>query len=262
MVVGVTLTALLAHLIAGDLAPFQTIQHCPQPSCSKYIIVEVCCRNSLLYTRIDPSVCSVQRFLPDSAAFNRYHPTHNRRRALQAENFTATSSTGWRPQSWAHDPNLFASDVSNVFMNRRAYLHADANASTNNTATADIFVPKSGAYTILVRYEAGYRFSSPFTVSIAQGGNTVFHQLYGNKESPRVWGFSGCTSKYSGLDSLSQECRWNYGSTENMVWEGPSKTGNYTAILSPGLTTITITAAIVDGEIAERNIDTIVMTTV
>jgi hypothetical protein len=115
----------------------------------------------------------------------------------QAENFTTgEGDPGWRAQAWAHDPNLFASDVSNVYMNRRAYLHADANATNATaTATADVTLPATGAYTVLARYEAGYRFSSPFRLSISQGGRTVYTQIYGDRASPKVWGFAGCTAR-------------------------------------------------------------------
>ena len=74
--------------------------------------------------------------------------------------------------------------------------------------------------------QAGYRFSSPFNISVVQGGANVYTQTYGLRTSPKVWGLGGCAAAgaYAGLGSLSTECRWIYGSTENMVWEGPSST--------------------------------------
>ena len=202
-------------------APAQTIAYCPEPSCSKYLIVE-------------------------------------------AENFTVVgdSQSGWSPHAWAHDPNLFASDVSNVFMNRRAYLHAGSIAPVGGKATAAVTVPADGNYTLLARYEAGYRFSSPFNVTVQQGGDArvVYQQAYGLRSSPKVWGFAGCTDRYGGLAMLSAECRYNYGTTENMVWEGPSLSGNYTLSLQQGLATITLTVADAHGDITERNIDTLLLT--
>ena len=58
-------------------------------------------------------------------------------------------------------------------MNRRAYLHADADATVGSSATASVTIPAAGNHTVLVRYEAGYRFSSPFTVEITQAGRRV-----------------------------------------------------------------------------------------
>ena len=74
------------------------------------------------------------------------------------------SGDGWSPCSWAFDSNLFASDVANVFMSRRAYLHADANATLGDRAEATAPVAADGLYHVMVRYEVGYRFSSPFRV--------------------------------------------------------------------------------------------------
>ena len=103
---------------AAGASPFQTMRHCAEPSCSQYVLVE-------------------------------------------AENFTSHSGAGtpsggsappgWVPQAWAHESNLFSSDVSNVFMNRRAFLHADANATVGSTASASIAIPAAGNYTVLLR---------------------------------------------------------------------------------------------------------------
>lgn len=72
---------------------------------------------------------------------------------------------GWSPCIWGADDNLFASDVSNVVMSRVGYLHADADAALGAIATATVPVESDGAYHLLIRYEAGYRFSSPFKVN-------------------------------------------------------------------------------------------------
>ena len=130
--------------------PSQAIAYCGESSCSKYLIVE-------------------------------------------AENFTTapiTTDSSWAPKAWAHDANLFSSDVSNVFMNRRAYLHAAANATVGASAAATVAIPATGRHTIMARYEAGYRFSSPYNVTVQQGGKVVFQQTYGLRTSPKVW-FAG-----------------------------------------------------------------------
>jgi hypothetical protein len=45
-----------------------------------------------------------------------------------------------------------------------------------------------------------------------------------------------------------------------MVWEGPTVSSNYTAILKKGPATIIITVADAQGDITERNIDTLLLT--
>ena len=66
---------------------------------------------------------------------------------MEGENFTdaAAAASGatpgcrgaaWSACAWGDGGNLFASDVSNVFMSRRAYLHADANETYGAKATA------------------------------------------------------------------------------------------------------------------------------
>ena len=115
---------------------------------------------------------------------------------MEAENFSTAGpwtgcrggggATGWSACTWGDDDNLFASDVSNVFLSRRAYLHADANATLGETARAFVPVAAAGTYHVLIRYEAGYRFSSPFKVEIEQGGDRRFEKVYGLKTTPKV----------------------------------------------------------------------------
>ena len=157
---------------------------------------------------------------------------------IEAENFTSTTATscrnnaspdkgpdGWSPCIWGTDDNLFASDVSNVMMSRVAYLHSDANATLGQTAVATVPVAEDGVYNVLIRYEAGYRFSSPFRVTVAQAGRTVLEKTYGLKTTPKVWAFwhsrgpPGSDANQGCGPGLQTECRWQYSSTENMVRE-------------------------------------------
>jgi hypothetical protein len=239
MLLRLATAAVLVAALRGEApaTPFQTLRHCAEPGCSQYVLVE-------------------------AENFTRAAATGARPQAAAAALPAGPDATvgGWAPRQWAHDPNLFSSDVSNVFMNRRAYLHADADATVGSSATASVTIPAAGNHTVLVRYEAGYRFSSPFTVEITQAGRRVYIQSYGSRLSPKVWGFGGCTQRMGGLAMLSAECRYNYGTTENMVWEGPSTSSNYTAELVAGDAEITLTVASVAGDITERNIDTLLLT--
>ena len=82
---------------------------------------------------------------------------------VEAENFTVRGSSTtrgvqpranvWVPQAWGHDPNLFASDVSNVFHSRRAYLHAGESAVSGSEAVAVVPVPQDGEFH--VRHSVG-----------------------------------------------------------------------------------------------------------
>ena len=153
---------------------------------------------------------------------------------------------------WGDDDNLFSSDVSNVFLSRRAYLHADANATLGATATATVPIAATDRYHVLARYEAGYRFSSPFKVTVAQNGATQFEKTFGLKTTPKIWQLQGSragqgnfTGTYGCGAGLVGECRWPWSSTENQVWEGVHDAVNLTV----GAATITLTIVGVDGSV-------------
>jgi hypothetical protein len=165
---------------------------------------------------------------------------------VEAENFSSAAAgcrgAPWSPCVWGADDNLFASDVSNVLHSRVGYLHADANASVSGdaaTARAIVPVPADAAYHMLVRYEAGYRFSSPFRLTAWQqdaggsGRRKAFERVYGLRTSPKVWPFwnSRAADPTNGCGpGLQGECRFSYSTTENMVWEeGTDALANLTA---------------------------------
>jgi len=79
---------------------------------------------------------------------------------VEAESFTPAVGSAWSPRKWGDDGGFFASTVANTFHSRRGYLHAPANSSTETVATATITVPTAGSYTVLARYEQGYRCES------------------------------------------------------------------------------------------------------
>ena len=51
-----------------------------------------------------------------------------------------TEDGGWTAKQWGHGGNYFASTVNNVFMSRRAFLHAPANATSDTAAHGASFV--------------------------------------------------------------------------------------------------------------------------
>lgn len=75
-------------------------------------------------------------------------------------------------------------------MSRRAYLHGPAVIGEEDGAAAGFVAPKAVAeaaappvYSVLVRYEAPYRFEVPFTVTITQSGAVKFTRVYGRRSS-------------------------------------------------------------------------------
>ena len=166
-------------------------------------------------------------------------------------------------------------------MSRRAYLHADANATFGAQASATVQVD-DGTYHVMARYEAGFRFSSPFRIEVKQGAATLFSKVYGLRTTPKVWAFQTARAKdaSSGCGAgLQPECRWIYSATENMVWEGTTDTVNLTAGAAPLVLTVVGAdgsakpadsvglrgsrwgAEAPDGAlIAERNVDSVLLT--
>eukprot|EP01046_Picozoa_sp_COSAG06_P007123 COSAG06_NODE_344_length_17074_cov_116.626510_2_plen_232_part_00 len=145
-----------------------------------------------------------------------------------------------------------------------AYLHADAHAANGTTATATVRIAQDGEYTVMVRYEALYRFETPFVVTVSQAGKVALERVYGYREGLKVWGYP-----YGGhpgnCPDLQAECLWPWGSTDNTVWEGYGVGAS--AKLTAG--TATITLSLVDGvpagvdrasaHFADRNIDAVML---
>ena len=177
------------------------------------------------------------------------HPTHplNHRR-----------SGAWQPLEWARSDNYFAATLADTFLSRRAYLRAPANASTESVAAASMLIAKADNYHVLIRYEALYRFETPFKVTVSQGGQVVMEEVFGRRTNLKVWPFGG-TRMGCGA-GLVDECVWPYGATEGVVWEGVGKT----AFLEKGTATISLSAVHDCTEqegclYANRNLDVIML---
>eukprot|EP00937_MAST-01D_sp_MAST-1D-sp2_P004985 g4985.t1 len=182
---------------------------------------------------------------------------------MEAENFTVLNG-GWSAQSWAHsNVTRFASTVANTFLSRRAFLHAPADATSDAVAVATVDIGTAGAHQVLVRYEAAYRFETPFTVTVEQAGAVlVANVTYGLRATPKVWAFAaGRASSALCGPGLQGECRWPYGATENVVWEGVGVTAN----LAAGPATVTLRAdaagaAKSAAPLTSRNVDAVLLT--
>ena len=180
---------------------------------------------------------------------------------IETENFTVISGE-WEARAWAHSPGYFASNSANDFMSRRAYLHAPAHAINSTIAASNAAIQEAGTYTVLLRYEALYRFETPVLVTVSQAGKQLLSRVYGQRSSLKVWGYPyGHNMVCAGLVA---ECLWPWGSTDNTVWEGVG----VTVPLQPGTATVTLevvrtTSPVpLDGakvRFADRNVDVVML---
>ena len=175
---------------------------------------------------------------------------------VEAENLTVTAGlNGWSPKVYGRDPNHFASVTFNTFMSRRAYLHANGTATAGN-ATATVNIVDSGQYFALVRYEGLATHDSAFRVQIEQNGVVVYDRVFGRLTNWKMWAFAsqriagaptrgglnGTVCGAEGPYALAQACMWNYGASENNLWEGSGNTsvGHPSVTLQQGLATVTL----------------------
>ena len=202
---------------------------------------------------------------------------------IEAENFTAAPGSAWRAAAWGGDVGYFAATVADTFHSRRAFLHAPAASAAGAVATAEFSVTRAGTYSVLARYETGFRFQQPFTLEIArkpaepEAGAPLFSRAYGHREAPKVQPFGGCpdlvgqplyapnaSCPHPGCGQLQAECSQQYGSTEQIVWEGvgtavPLAVGSYAMTLT-GLNSTESGVDPSSVHFCDRNIDAIVLT--
>ena len=127
--------------------------------------------------------------------------------------------------------NYFASTFAITFLSRMACLGAPEQIEKGQEAVASqvVTVPSNGDFHVLARYEQPYNFSVEFTIEVEQGGKTVWRQLYGRLEDPKIWAFN----KHQRVPME----RFGWGGTDNIVWQqaGPVR-------LTKGLATIRLIA--------------------
>ena len=179
---------------------------------------------------------------------------------VEAENFTIQS--GWEARKQG-DGNYFTASLNMVFLSRSAYLKAGPEVGSA-VATARVNVKTADTYSILVRYEAVYRFNQGFRLKVAQNGVTKLSRVYGLRENLKLWPFANDRSDPTFANcggGLQRECVWNYGPNENNVWEGVE----IMVPLSAGVVDIEISVdevsnyATSDSPLASRNIDCVLL---
>jgi hypothetical protein len=193
---------------------------------------------------------------------------------LEGENFTASGNSQWHSREWGSDGGLFASTVANVFHSRRGYINAPANVSPSDIATSKFAISQAGTFSVLARFEHGYRFQSPFNITITDStGKLIFDRPYGYRENLKVWAFAAgrngpdgkggslCGNQGHSGAGLQAECAWPYGASENLVWEG---VGAF-ATLDAGIYTMSIAGinttlpGVNSTDFCDRNIDAILL---
>jgi len=162
----------------------------------------------------------------------------------EAEEFKVKKQ-GWRARAWGR--NYYASTLANTFLSRKAFLSAPAQCD-ETVATIDVNIRDAGKYLVLARYEAPYHFEAQFHVKVTQGWRTVLDRLYGARKNLKIWAFG---------KKLATEVLWDWGASENVVWEGHDAY----ATLKPGKVTITLTAGKQPEPAAQRHVDLIMLTT-
>jgi hypothetical protein len=145
----------------------------------------------------------------------------------EAEDFTVEKGP-W--QRVAFRDNYFAGTFAITFLSRMACLGAPAQiAGPDAVATQRIDIPANGEFHVMARYEQPYNFTAEFSVEIDQGGRTVYRQVFGRLEDPKIWAFTG-------HKRVPME-RYGWGGTDNIVWQQKE-----TARLSRGPATLRLIA--------------------
>ncbi len=161
----------------------------------------------------------------------------------EAEEFHVDTA-GWRARPYG--TNYFAATLANSFLSRQAYLGAPEQCE-RSVATVDVQIPTSGAYLVLARYEATYRFETSFRITVEQSGKKKLDRLYGARANTKIWAFR---------KELQKEVLWEWGASDSIVWEGHDASVD----LEPGLARITLVADRQPEPAARRNVDLVMLT--
>jgi hypothetical protein len=170
----------------------------------------------------------------------------------EAEDFTVEKGD-WKVVPYRE--NYYASTFAISFLSRMACLGAPEQVEPGHEAVAwqKVDIPSDGDYQVMARYEQPYNFSVEFTVEVEQGGKTVYQQLFGRFQDPKIWALNGHRR-------VPME-RFGWGGTDNIVWQQAS-----TAKLTKGAATLRLIAGPqMDGGkpramAARRNVDVICLT--
>ena len=162
---------------------------------------------------------------------------------FEAEEFQVVPGA-WQRQ--AYGENYYVGTFANTFLSRKAFLSAPERCR-RSLATFRAVIPKAGEYLALVRYEAAYRFETRFRLRIEQGGLVRMDRGYGARENVKIWPFG---------KRLTNEVAWDWGASENIVWEGHDAKVE----LEAGPAILSLVAENQPEPAARRNIDLVMLT--
>jgi hypothetical protein len=109
--------------------------------------------------------------------------------------------------------NYYASTFAISFLSRMGCLGAPEQMAPGEEAVAEqqVVLPRAGDFQVLARYEQPFNFSVEFTIEIFQGGKSVYKEMFGRLQDPRIWALNG--HKYVPME------RYSWGGTDNVVWQ-------------------------------------------
>lgn len=163
-----------------------------------------------------------------------------RRVLLEAERFVGD---GWRAIA-VGEGNYMVDAIGASHVSGGRLLHAEAGA-IGAMARAILAVPGAGRYKLWARYEYPYpTYAVPFEITVEQAGSVVFQRTYGLPESIRLWFFRRPDAPWQDFEN----------GVEGLVAEG------YVLDLEDGPAEVTIRAVGADVEIADRNLDALLLT--
>lgn len=123
--------------------------------------------------------------------------------------------------------NYYASTFAITFLSRMACLGAPEQVAKDQEAIATqaIDVPAAGDFHVLARFEQPIDFAVEFTVEVVQNGRSVYRQMFGKLDDPKIWALNG-------HKRVPMERYW-WGGTDNIVWQqkGTVKLAKGTATL-------------------------------
>ena len=73
-------------------------------------------------------------------------------------------------------------------------------------AAASMLIGGAGDYHVMIRYEALYRYETPFLVTVTQHGATLMSKVYGARTNVKTWPFGG--DRMGCGAGLVSECVW------------------------------------------------------
>jgi hypothetical protein len=109
----------------------------------------------------------------------------------EGEAFKPLDEKGWKVTS--QDDSYASHTYGGMWVTHGGLLGAPAE-SDGSVAVQTVNVPAAGKYRVWSKYQAPPYFNYLHRIEIVQGGKTVYAQVYGKDQTPRLWSFSGQAS--------------------------------------------------------------------